>query len=139
MDRKRLLKHLVFLMFFLFLANTVAIKLNWYSLIWYFDIIMHILSGLWVGMFFLYVFERKESRPLDVAMFLKVFFATLAIGLLWEVYEFYLYQYLSQIPFDSVDTVADLFNDVLGSSIAFFYFSKFIMLSSQNKLKYYND
>lgn len=139
MDRKRLLKHLVFLMFFLFLANTVAIKLNWYSLIWYFDIIMHILSGLWVGMFFLYVFERKESRPLDVAMFLKVFFATLAIGLLWEVYEFYLYQYLSQIPFDSVDTVADLFNDVLGSSIAFFYFSKLIMLSSQNKLKYYND
>lgn len=139
MDRKRLLKHLVFLMFFLFLANTVAIKLNWYSLIWYFDIIMHILSGLWVGMFFLYVFERKESRPLDVAMFLKVFFATLVIGLLWEVYEFYLYQYLSQIPFDSVDTVADLFNDVLGSSIAFFYFSKFIMLSSQNKLKYYND
>ena len=99
MDRKRLLKHLVFLMFFLFLANTVAIKLNWYSLIWYFDIIMHILSGLWVGMFFLYVFERKESRPLDVAMFLKVFFATLAIGLLWEVYEFYLW---SALPLSTI-------------------------------------
>jgi len=135
MDSKRLLKHLVYLMFFIFIANLLAIKFHWYSLIWYFDIVMHILGGFWVGMFFLYVFKRKDFKPVDAHLFFKVFLASLVIGILWEFYEFYIYQHISQIPFNQFDTLTDIFFDLLGSSFAFLYFSKLIMLRSINRLQ----
>ncbi len=135
MDSKRLLKHLVLLMFFIFLANILALKFYWYSLLWYFDVIMHTLGGVWVGMFFLYVFKRKNFNPPDSILFFKVVLATIVVGLLWEFYEFYIYQYLIGNPFDLFDTTSDLVLDVLGSFLSFLYFSKFIMVGARNRLQ----
>lgn len=135
MNSKRLLKHLVTLMFFIFLANTLALKLNLYSLVWYLDIIMHTLGGMWVGMFFLYVFNRRNPTSLNFKIVVQTLVTTLAIGLLWEIYEFYVYQYLSHITFDMQDTSSDIFFDLLGYSMACFYFSKFIMIDVRNRLQ----
>ena len=134
MNRKSLLKHLILLMFLLFIVNFLILKFYWYSLIWYSDIIMHFLSGFWVGLFFIYIFSIKKSIPSAFLLFFKVFFATLAIGLLWELYEFFL-NTISFTSFDLVDTVSDVFFDLLGSVISVFYFFKVIMSSPINKVQ----
>jgi hypothetical protein len=135
MNRNRLLKHLVFLMFFIFLANSLALKLHWYSLVWYFDIIMHTLGGLWVGMFFLYVLERNKAKPMNLKLVMKVILATLAVGLIWEAYEFYIYQHLSQNPFDLADTLSDLLCDIIGAVLACVYFLKLIVFKRIDKVQ----
>src|SRR3989344_3578880 len=84
MNRKRILKHLVFLMFFLFILNLIAQEFYWYFTIWYFDIIMHFLSGFWVGLFFLYVFYNEN---LFLKQILTVILGVLLIGVLWEAFE----------------------------------------------------
>ncbi len=134
MDRKGFLKHLIFLMFFVFLVNFFAFKFYWYSLIWYLDIIMHFLGGFWVGLFFIYVFSIKKPTISISSLFLKVFLATLIIGVLWEIYEFSLHV-ISATSFDFRDTISDIFFDLLGSVISIFYFLKIIMLSSRNKVQ----
>lgn len=135
MNRNKLLKHLVFLMFFIFVMNIFALKFYWYFSIWYFDIIMHSLSGFWVGVFFLYVFERRKLVAPDTNLFTKVILATFIIGIIWEVYEFYIFQHIGMMPFDIFDTLSDIFFDLLGVLMSILYFSKFIMLNEQNKIQ----
>lgn len=133
MERKLLLKHLVYLMFFIFLANFLALKFFWYSLIWYFDIVMHFLGGVWVGMFFLYVFTRGERQISIKRLFLEVILATLVVGVLWEFYEYYL-SVISGSSWDLMDTLSDMFFDFLGGIVAYGYLYKSIMSSQINKL-----
>ena len=139
MANRRLLKHLVYLMFFIFIANTLALKFYWYSFVWYFDIIMHFLGGFWVGMFFLYVLGRKEILSVNSSLIIKVLFAVFIIGIVWEFYEFYIYQYISEIPFNPLDTVSDIFLDIFGGILSIFYFLKIIMTLSLNRVQLDNE
>lgn len=134
MNRKRLLKHLLFLMFFIFIVDFLAKIFFWYSLIWYLDIIMHFLGGFWVGLFFFYIFSLKNInfRPID--LFFKIFLSTLAVGILFEFYEFFL-NIISVTNFDLFDTLSDVFFDILGALFSMFYFFKIIMTSSSNEVE----
>ncbi len=134
MDRKSLLKHLVFLMFFIFLVNSLALQFYWYSSVWYLDMIMHFFGGFWVGLFFIYVFSTKNPKTSILILFFKVFLATLIIGVLWEAYEFFL-NIVSATSFDFRDIMSDIFFDLLGSIVSVFYFFKIIMLSSENRVQ----
>ena len=120
MDRQKLLKYLVILMFFIFGLDYLGRTFYWYSAIWYFDIITHFLSGVWVGMFFIYLFIRKGKQANAIKILLSVLF----IGILWEVFEFIVYQRLGGIPFNILDTLLDIFFDFLGGSLALLYFLK---------------
>ncbi len=107
-------------MFFIFLMHLVALQFYWYYSLWYFDMIMHFLGGLWVALFFTYVFLRgKEPRP-GRSLFLKVLAAMLAIGILWEFYEYYL-NIVSATPWDKADTLSDIFFDLFGGLCAIIY------------------
>lgn len=134
MDRKKLIKHLVFLMFFIFLTNFLAEKFHWYFSIWYFDMIMHFLGGFWVGFFFLYTFLAKDPVLPTAGLFLKIILSTLAIGILWEFYEYFL-NVVSFTSFDFKDTLSDIFFDLLGSFASIFYFFKIIMLMPENTVQ----
>ncbi|OGI73118.1 hypothetical protein A3D42_02235 [Candidatus Nomurabacteria bacterium RIFCSPHIGHO2_02_FULL_41_18] len=123
MNRKKLLKHLVFLMFFIFGLYIMSERFYWYSLLWYFDMIMHFLGGLWVGMFFLYVFSIEKPVSKNTTLSLKVFLATFLIGILWEFYELAL-DMISRTDFDFPDTFSDMLFDVLGVLLATFYYLK---------------
>lgn len=125
-------------MFFIFIANFLATELYWYSLIWYFDMIMHFLGGLWVGLFFFYVFSYIESVPKFLILAFEVLIATLVIGLLWELYE-YVLNVISLTPWDIIDTSSDVFFDLFGSFVSIFYFLKIIMPISINKIQLDND
>lgn len=135
MDRKRLLKHLVSLMFFIFIVSILNTKFYWDSLLWYFDVIMHTLGGLWVGMFFLYVFGRSGPSYFNLMLVVKVLVATLLIGVFWEIYQFYIYQYISRTPFDLKDVSSDVFFDLLGAMFSFLYFKRFIMIENKDRVE----
>lgn len=132
MNKKKLLKHLVLLMFFIFIANNVVWELHWYSSIWWFDMVMHFLGGLWVGLFFLYIFYAEDQL---FKKFLTVFLCVLLIGVLWEFFEFFTFNYIGKDPFNALDTVSDIFFDLAGGTFALFYFFKRIILAKENEVK----
>lgn len=117
-------------MFFIFFADKLADKFYWYNSIWYFDIIMHFLGGVWVGLFFIYIFSRES---LDF-LFLKVILSVLLIGISWEVSEFYVNNMIGQVPFDIVDTLFDICFDIFGGLLSVIYFQK-IMRASENRVQ----
>ena len=120
MDRNKLLKHLVVLMFFIFLANNIALQFYWYYSITYFDMLMHFLGGVWAGLFFIYVFYvRKEVLN---SLFYIILFV-LFIGILWEFFEFFMGT-IARDSFDTGDTLSDIFFDLLGGLCAILYLWK---------------
>ena len=133
MDKKRHLKHLVLLMFFIFLADLVAKYFYWYSSLWYFDMIMHFLGGLWVGMFFIYVFLTRKELPMALRFSLKIILLVLVVGVLWEFFEFYI-NVVSATTFEWRDTLSDVIFDLLGGLVSIFYFMRIIApVSSKGK------
>ena len=118
MDGKKLLKYLVFLMLFMFLVNLAASKFYLYYSLWYFDILMHFLGGVWVGLFFLYVFSRKSQvLPSE----LKITFFVLIIGILWEAFEAFSHNYIGRDSFNILDTFSDILFDLAGGLCAILY------------------
>lgn len=121
MDRIKLAKFLLFLMFFIFISDYVAKELYWYSSILWFDMVMHFLGGFWVGLFFIWFLAPKNSSWREL---IKVFIGVLIIGVLWEFFEVYIHNYISKYPFDIVDTLSDVSFDLAGGIFAVFYFFK---------------
>lgn len=121
MDRKMLLKYIVFLMFFIFFANNVILKFHWYYSIWWIDMPMHFLGGFWVGLFFLYIFYDKNQF---FKYFLTILLCVLLIGILYEVFEFFVFNEIGKDPFNTLDTASDIFFDLSGGLCAILYLWK---------------
>lgn len=134
MERKKLLKHLIFLMFFIFILNYLDSIFYWGSLFWYFDIITHTLGGLWVGLFFFYFYLRAFPDITTKRLFWYSLVSTIVIGLFWEIYEAYLDSIVSYTYFTG-DSLADMFFDTFGFMLAFGYYVKAIMPQGGNKVK----
>ena len=82
---------------------------------------MHFLGGFWVGLLALYFFADELSDEKPFASILKVFIFVLIIGLGWEVFEFFTDKFLSQNPFNILDTASDIFFDLSGGLCAILY------------------
>lgn len=93
-----------------------AIGLYWYLFwrIWWYDMPMHFLGGLWVGLFAgwaLQYFRILVRR--DILIFLAAF----VVGIGWEVFEYSVGLTKGEIGF-VFDTAHDLLNDVAGGLFA---------------------
>ncbi len=128
MDRTKLLKPLVYLMLFLFLADTLAQKFYWYYSIGWFDIPVHFLGGFWVGIFFVWYFSvvrlpflRRPLRDTSAQTFRQTLLFVLFIGIAWEAGEFLTSNYIGLEAFNRIDIASDLFFDLAGGVTAFFY------------------
>ena len=132
MDSKKLLKILAVLILLIFIVNFLASKFYWYSSIWYFDMIMHTLGGIWLGLAFLYIFPPENDS-------LKIVFKILAlvflVGVAWELYEILFYNIFAGNPFNTLDTISDVFFDLSGGSIAILYFFKRIMFTKESEVQ----
>src|SRR3989344_6951174 len=113
MDRKKLLKCLVSLMFFMFVVNLASNKFYLYYSLWYFDIFMHFFGGAWVGLFFVYVFGR-QNQALPSAP--RILLYVLVVGLLWEFFELFSHNYIGRDSFDILDTFSDVIFDLAGGA-----------------------
>lgn len=104
--------------------HILAVVFFLYSFYWWFDIPMHFLAGFCIGLFFLGLFCADDaSRPAGSQRALFVALAgSLAVGLVWELFE-----YLNGITFNAIgnyrlDTVKDVVMDVTGGYAAYLHF-----------------
>lgn len=134
MGRKRLLKHLTWLMFFIFIMSMLDATFYWASLFWWFDMIMHTSGGLWVGLFFFYAITWLYPTISTKKLFWYSLLLMLGIGIGWEVYEAYLDSIVTYTYFTG-DSLSDIFFDTVGFVIAFAYYTKVIAPMGINRLK----
>lgn len=118
---------------FLVLAILVALHLvgssfSWYWVYPWFDVLVHILGGLWVGLVFLwlasYLNQINSLKDYRAKSLLIALVAALLVGVVWELIENY-----AQIAFVnansySLNTALDLLNDSIGGILAYLYFVK---------------
>ncbi len=120
---------------FSLLVLMILIILHWvgshFSLYWrfsWFEIIIHILSGLWVGLIILWLSsilgQINSLKEYRVKSFLIAFLSAIFIGVVWELIENF-----AQITFINdkgygLNTAFDILNDGLGGIIAYLYFIK---------------
>jgi len=124
MDSKKLLVRLVFVVFFIFLLNYLALEFYWYSSIWYLDMPMHFLGGFWLGLI-LILFLRIEE--ISFKSILKIIIGVLLFGFLWEIFEIVINKTITENFFNILDTISDIFFDFAGGLFAILYFSRQIM------------
>lgn len=132
MNKKKLLKCILYLILFICIINFLANKFYWYSAIWYFDILMHFLGGFWLGLAFIYFFLSKLDS-LSFKSVAPILFFVFFIGLGWEVFEYLFNNLIAQNPFDILDTSSDVVFDLIGGFLSILYFLK--KLCFQAKIK----
>ena len=135
MDKKKFLIRLIFLIFFIFLLNYLAMKFYWYSSIWYFDMPMHFLGGLFLGLSIIWILSYKNlSLELSLKLIFKILLGVLVIGVSWEIFEILFNNIIAQMPFNTLDTISDIFFDLAGGTFAifFFYLKNGIILITKN-------
>lgn len=105
--------------------HILALELYLYWLLWWFDILVHFLAGLWVGLMSLWIYYRSgffiEPTHSISRAFLVAAFSIAVISILWEFYEI-----IIGVPFEEnyvQDTILDLVMDALGASIGFAYYA----------------
>ncbi|PIN88939.1 hypothetical protein COU57_06885 [Candidatus Pacearchaeota archaeon CG10_big_fil_rev_8_21_14_0_10_32_14] len=99
---------------------------SYYSLFWWWDIVLHTGSGIALGLIgFLIVLslqrtEKIKAKPSLIAIL--TFSFALAMGALWEIFEFAMDQILKtgMQRYGLVDTMWDLIVDSLGALLASF-------------------
>lgn len=134
-----MLKYAAYLGIFILLAHIVGIYYNLYVGLGWYDIPMHMLAGLWVGLMLAHFFGHKTGLiGLGGSFWLTFVFVlgtVTAIGVFWEFYEFFVSQILPHLsPSFEVghmylpDTLKDILDDMTGGSVAglisFFYSKK---------------
>lgn len=126
-----MLKTPLFIRIFIIIAVIAALHLSalqfyLYWRLWWFDILTHFLGGLWVAMFFLWLFfqfgftniiKNDKENNLKVALL-----SSLALGLAWEVFEYYFGITFINTPGYVFDTVMDISLDTIGGFVAYNFF-----------------
>jgi hypothetical protein len=117
---KKLLRYACALVVFIWIVNTLANKFYWYSAMWYFDIPMHIMGGVFLCLLFGALFFKKllvlDTRDSLVAVLLGV----LIVGLGWEFFEYTVQAFskgslqIANLP----DSIKDMAMDMVGGSFA---------------------
>jgi hypothetical protein len=92
---------------------------------WWFDMPMHFLGGFFIGLGLIWLLSYKDlNLELSFKLILKIILGVLIIGVLWEVFEILVNNMLAQNPFNTLDTISDIFFDLTGGTFAILYFFK---------------
>ncbi|MGM5482155.1 MAG: hypothetical protein ACQESF_01715 [Nanobdellota archaeon] len=113
-------------MLFIYAALFLGEVHNYYTLFWWWDIVLHTASGIALGfagfmmMYSLYYEERIKTSPFIIALFSFSF--ALAIGAVWEIFEFSVDNLLGTNMQKSGldDTMHDLIVDSIGALLTSF-------------------
>lgn len=101
---------------------SLSVSLYFFWTLWWFDIVLHILGGMWVALIALW-YTRVRVLSSEKKAFAVALIASFGIGVLWEVFE-----YVTGTTFAHdnyiFDTLSDLAADIAGGGIAFIYARK---------------
>jgi hypothetical protein len=111
------------------LLNMIGTGLYLYDTVWWYDIVLHILSGFLVAITVFIIFNF--FKPLAVTPRRKVIFVAIIsvfiVGVLWELYELYFRMtFLSDGVVYVFDTTKDIIDDMLGGFIGALYSIKIL-------------
>ncbi len=127
MNRKKLSIRLVSLVLFIFIVNFAAMKFYWYSAIWWLDMPVHFLGGVWLALAIIWLFPKEFLSSREI---FKIIIGVLLLGILWELFEISVNESLLNNPFNILDTLSDLSFDLAGGLAGVLYFIKRIMHKS---------
>lgn len=117
---------LIFLLLFLQIAATFW---HLFFYIWWLDIPMHVLGGLWIALFVLssYYSSLRVTEKISAPVFVLALAvaATLALGLFWEIYEFAVDHAVGDTGVGLADTLKDLADDLVGALLGAWLFMRF--------------
>ena len=116
MFRKLLLSQLLTVALVAFLDIYLGLNGSYFSKIWWFDIPLHILGGVWAG---LWVATAGEFFSIRLSIW-HIVLSVLLIGIGWEVFEYVFDMKGSAFMSYPVDTAKDLIADCIGGVIAVF-------------------
>jgi uncharacterized membrane protein len=126
-----MLKQKPFPFSFLILAVLIILHLvgSYYSWYWKypsFDIVIHVLSGLWVGLIILWLAsilgQINSLKEYKVKSFLIAFLSAVLIGVVWELVEnFWQLTFIRDSQY-GLSTALDILNDAIGGILAYLYF-----------------
>lgn len=110
----------------LIILHTVGSYLFWYWAYPGYDILVHIVSGLWVALVILWLAivlgQINSLREYKIKTFLIAFVSAILVGVVWELVE-----NLSQVTFVNaagyyLNTAIDIVSDGAGGILAYLYF-----------------
>lgn len=121
MEQEKIFKFGAYSIILLFLVNFWATKFHWYFSVWYFDMPMHFWGGVSVGLMAVWLF-LKRNIVFSIKNILWLLSLVFVVGFLWEIFEVIFNNMIAGTSFDLLDTISDLFFDLLGGMSAFLFF-----------------
>lgn len=123
MDSKKLTFLSLLLVWAIFALNFLASRFYWYTSIWWFDMPMHFLGGVFLAFIGMLIFRAFGFSGLYKNIFFVLGFIVI-IGLFWEFFEvgvdkFILYKSYNNI--NMLDTLSDLVFDIAGGLTGILY------------------
>ena len=122
--KRVLLARMVALVWVVFFLNFVAVKLFLYSLVWWFDMPMHFLGGMFLAILSVWLCLRSalSAEIRKHGYFLLIIgFSVLCIGIFWELFELGTNIFITFDRINIRDTASDLFFDLSGGMIGIAY------------------
>lgn len=116
--------------------HSFALYYHWYWRVWWLDVPLHMLGGVWLTVF-VFWFLRTYKKDLlyginDFELLILVIGVIALVGVFWEFYEFFedlIFKsdsdWVLRLQVGYVDTLKDLADDILGGLIAFFSLRRF--------------
>ncbi|MEX2010328.1 MAG: hypothetical protein WD874_00790 [Parcubacteria group bacterium] len=117
----------------LFILHLVGSFFYLYWSIGWYDTLAHLIGGVFVGLFALWVFWDSglwnKQRPSQTSAFLTAVLVTVVVGVGWEIFE-YVYGLTQSTEGYGLDTVTDLIADIVGGTLAGIWGTKKIFYAS---------
>ncbi|MBU0722647.1 hypothetical protein KJ973_01695 [Patescibacteria group bacterium] len=130
MTKQNYSKFLLIFVVLFSITNILAMHYHLYWRLWWFDIVMHFLGGVWIGSATLWVYYLSnrfknipENRRCIPYVYGLVVVIIIVIGIFWELFEF---SFDTLIIFHKLnswtDTISDIVFAVIGAIITTKYF-----------------
>ncbi len=105
---------------FLLLANAMAHSFYWYVSVWWFDMLMHTIGGVFVTIVAAALLWRRHVRMLPIReTYITLLLSIFIIALAWEYYEYALQIYSrNDMSSDIADSLSDIVCGMIGGTIA---------------------
>jgi uncharacterized membrane-anchored protein len=121
--KKELIKEVMTLSIIVAVLHQLALTLFLYWRTDWFDIMMHFLGGLLIGLIAGFIFYTSGylnfPKGHKLTIFSMVMGSVLVVGLAWELWE--IFMGFTNVLSDRVDTVIDIVMDLIGGVVAYYY------------------
>lgn len=129
-NKKKLSVRIISIIFTILILNTMAMKFHWYFTIWWFDMPMHFLGGFWLGLLIFWLLKIKEISLPEI---IKIIIGFLVIAFGWEIFEISIDKIITKNPFNTLDTISDIFFGLSGVLFSLWYLDKKIFCKNPNE------